>query len=79
MDAYDYEMEAVLSYLQMELGFHYYGRAYTEEDEFLIETRRLKGQAKPVGVNCSCKNNGKRKVSKHAERWKKQFDKSEEE
>jgi len=36
------EIEAVLSFLKMELGYYFYERVYTKEEEREIEQRRIK-------------------------------------
>ncbi len=41
MDVYQDEVDAVLSYLMMEIGLHCYQREYTKNDEDAIESRRI--------------------------------------
>lgn len=41
MDVRKEEMDAVLSYLAMELGWYYYHKEYTDQDERDIEKRRI--------------------------------------
>ena len=47
------EIEAVLSFLKMELGYYFYERVYTKEEEREIEQRRIKRE--PTKINLSIK------------------------
>ena len=42
------EIDAVLSYLAMEIGWYYYHHEYTQKDERSIEELRIQRRKKPV-------------------------------
>lgn len=48
LDVFNDEIEAVLSFLKMELGFYFYDRVYTKQEEDDIEKRRVKREPTKV-------------------------------
>lgn len=62
MDVYQDEVDAVLSYLMMEIGLHCYQREYTKHDEDAIENRRILRGKKMKKANKTAPKTGARKI-----------------
>lgn len=48
MDVYMDEIDTVLSYLKMELGYYFYEQVYTKQEELDIEARRVKRESTKI-------------------------------